>query len=158
VDSRGRDSRLPRDRRSRDARQPRGGRRSILDRHRTRRRRDAPGFGTGAGTMNDVAPGNGITTAPLLAMRGMVKSFPGVQALRGVDLTLHAGEVVALVGENGAGKSTLMKLLGGAHRPDAGTIAVEGRVIAFQSPAEARQAGVAVIYQDFNLVPGLTAW
>lgn len=108
--------------------------------------------------MNEVAPdGGGDTTAPLLAMRGMVKSFPGVQALREVDLTLHAGEVLALVGENGAGKSTLMKLLGGADRPDAGTIAVEGRQIALQSPSDARGAGIAVIYQEFNLVPGLTA-
>src|SRR5580658_5462687 len=102
--------------------------------------------------MNAVAPGAGGTTAPLLAMRGMVKSFPGVQALRGVDLTLHAGEVLALLGENGAGKSTLIKLLGGAHPSDAGTIAVDGREIAFQSPQEARRAGVAVIYQEFNLV------
>jgi ABC-type sugar transport system ATPase subunit len=96
-------------------------------------------------------------TVPLLAMRGMVKSFPGVQALRGVDLTLHAGHVLALVGENGAGKSTLMKLLGGAHRPDTGTIAVDGRQLLLESPQDARRAGIAVIHQEFNLIPGLTA-
>ena len=95
--------------------------------------------------------------APLLEMRGMVKSFPGVQALRGVDLRLRSGEVHALLGENGAGKSTLMKVLGGAQRPDAGTIAMEGRTLSFDSPLEARRAGVAVIHQEFNLVPGLTA-
>lgn len=113
--------------------------------------------------MNQTASNDEISTAganavhPLLAMRGMVKTFPGVRALRGVDLTLQTGEVLALMGENGAGKSTLMKLVGGAHRPDAGTIAVDGRPTVFQSPQEARQAGIAVIYQEFNLIPGLTA-
>jgi len=96
-------------------------------------------------------------TAPLLSMRGIVKSFPGVQALRGVDLDLHAGEVLALLGENGAGKSTLMKVLGGAHLPDAGSLLLDGRTTAFRSPQEARAAGIAVIHQEFNLVPGLTA-
>src|SRR4051812_33305090 len=95
--------------------------------------------------------------APLLEMRGIVKSFPGVKALRGVDLTVHAGEVLALLGENGAGKSTLIKVLGGAHAADEGSIAIDGREIPFQSPHESRAAGVAVIYQEFNLVPGLTA-
>jgi len=96
-------------------------------------------------------------TMPLLAMRGIVKSFPGVKALRGVDLTLHAGEVLALLGENGAGKSTLMKVLGGAHRADQGVLEIEGRESPFHSPQDSRSAGVAVIYQEFNLVPGLTA-
>lgn len=95
--------------------------------------------------------------SPLLEMRGIEKSFPGVRALCGVDLTLGAGEVLALLGENGAGKSTLMKILGGAHRADAGTLRIAGREVRFPSPHEARRAGVAVIYQEFNLVPALTA-
>jgi len=95
--------------------------------------------------------------APLLAMRGIAKSFPGVQALRGVDLGLRAGEVLALLGENGAGKSTLMKVLGGALRTDEGTIAIDGRETRFRTPQDSRRAGVAVIHQEFNLVPGLTA-
>ena len=95
-------------------------------------------------------------SAPLLGMRGIVKSFPGVQALRGVDLCLLHGEALALLGENGAGKSTLMKVLGGAHRADAGTVTINGRQCRFQSPQDSRKAGVAVIYQEFNLVPSLT--
>ena len=94
---------------------------------------------------------------PLLEMRGIVKSFPGVKALRGVDLKLAEGEVLALLGENGAGKSTLMKVLGGAYLADEGTIRIAGRDTPFRSPQDSRAAGVAVIYQEFNLVPGLTA-
>src|SRR5204863_552787 len=96
-------------------------------------------------------------TASLLEMRGIVKSFPGVRALRGVSLSLGPGEVLALLGENGAGKSTLMKVLGGAHEADEGEIVIYGRTAAFHSPHDSRQAGIAVIYQEFNLIPGLTA-
>lgn len=94
---------------------------------------------------------------PLLEMSGIVKSFPGVQALRGVGLRVEAGEVLALLGENGAGKSTLMKILGGAQRADAGTIRIDGREVELGSPVAAARAGIAVIHQEFNLVPGLSA-
>jgi len=89
-------------------------------------------------------------------MRGIGKSFPGVHALRDVSLTLHAGEVLALVGENGAGKSTLIKVLGGAHRPDDGEILLDGRQVPITTPTLARQAGVSIMYQEFSLVPDLT--
>ncbi|MGE3309222.1 MAG: sugar ABC transporter ATP-binding protein, partial [Limisphaerales bacterium] len=95
--------------------------------------------------------------APLLEMRGVEKAFPGVQALRGVDLELRAGEVLALLGENGAGKSTLIRVLGGAHAADVGTLRIDGRKVNFRSPHDSRRAGVAVIHQEFNLVPGLGA-
>jgi ABC-type sugar transport system ATPase subunit len=90
-------------------------------------------------------------------MDGIAKRFPGVHALRGVHLELRAGEVLALLGENGAGKSTLIKVLAGAHIPDAGVIHLNGVETPVRSPMEARRAGIAVIYQDFNLVPSLTA-
>ena len=96
-------------------------------------------------------------SVPVLEMRGIVKSFPGVKALRGVDLELRSGEVLALVGENGAGKSTLMSILGGAHAPESGTLSLDGHFFNFQSPHDARRAGVAVIHQEFSLVPSLNA-
>ena len=74
---------------------------------------------------------------PLLEMRGIEKSFPGVRALRGVDLQLQRGEVLALLGENGAGKSTLIKILGGAILPDEGTIHIDGRDVTLDSPKAA---------------------
>lgn len=94
---------------------------------------------------------------PLLEMRGIGKSFPGVRALSDVSLTLYAGEVLALVGENGAGKSTLMKILAGALRADHGTIAVDGTEVAIDSPYDAERLGIGMIYQEFNLVPQLNA-
>lgn len=91
-------------------------------------------------------------------MAGIEKSFPGVRALDGVSLTLQHAQVLALMGENGAGKSTLIKMLGGAHQPDAGTIEIDGEPVQLASPRDAMEAGIGVIYQEFNLVPYLTAW
>ncbi|MEU5275112.1 sugar ABC transporter ATP-binding protein [Streptomyces asoensis] len=94
--------------------------------------------------------------AEVLAVRGLSKTFPGVRALDDVDLTLHAGEVHALIGENGAGKSTLIKLLTGVYRPDAGEIVFQGRPVSFATPLEAQKAGISTIYQEVNLIPLLS--
>ena len=93
---------------------------------------------------------------PRLEMRGVCKRFGATVALDDVQLTVHAGEVHALVGENGAGKSTLMKILSGAQRPDAGTLLLDSHPFAPASPLAARAAGVAMIYQELNLAPHLT--
>ncbi|MFT3786568.1 MAG: sugar ABC transporter ATP-binding protein [Tepidisphaeraceae bacterium] len=89
-------------------------------------------------------------------MRGVTKRFGSTQALRGVDLELARGEVLALVGENGAGKSTLMKVLSGAHAPDSGTMTLEGKPYAPSGPLAAQRAGVAMIYQELSIAPDLT--
>ncbi len=94
--------------------------------------------------------------APLLAMQGISKSFPGVQALRDVSLEVRAGEVHALVGENGAGKSTLMRILGGIHPRDAGEIQLHGRAVNIASPIQARRLGISIIHQELNQVPALS--
>ena len=95
--------------------------------------------------------------APILEMRGISKTFPGVKALSNVQLTVYAGEVHALMGENGAGKSTLMKTLSGAYQADpGGEIRVAGKPIRVNGPIEARDAGISIIYQELALSPNLT--
>jgi len=93
---------------------------------------------------------------PLLEMTGIVKEFPGIRALDGVDLEVRASEVHCLLGQNGAGKSTLIKVLSGAHQPEAGTIRWQGEEITFASPLAALRKGVATIYQELDLVDGLS--
>lgn len=88
-------------------------------------------------------------------MRGITKRFPGVTALSDVSLTLNAGEVLALMGENGAGKSTLMKVLGGAERPDAGDLTIDGVPVVLRDIHDARQRGIAFIHQELMLAPNL---
>ena len=92
-----------------------------------------------------------------LEMSGITKTFPGVIALDGVTFSCRPGEVHALVGENGAGKSTLMKVLAGVHPPDEGQTRINGQPVSLNTPAEAQQLGLAIIYQEFNLLPWLSA-
>lgn len=93
---------------------------------------------------------------PLLTMSGITKSFPGVRALDGVDLQVQAGEVHCLLGQNGAGKSTLIKVLAGAHQPDGGEITWRGQRTTLKSPIAAMRLGIATIYQELDLVEGLS--
>ncbi|MER7665643.1 MULTISPECIES: sugar ABC transporter ATP-binding protein [unclassified Streptomyces] len=93
---------------------------------------------------------------PLLTMSGITKSFPGVRALDGVDLEVQAGEVQCLLGQNGAGKSTLIKVLAGVHQPDGGTITWQGETVSLKSPIAAMRLGIATIYQELDLVEGLS--
>jgi ribose transport system ATP-binding protein len=99
----------------------------------------------------------GDARAPTLAMRGINKTFPGVKALNEVQLEVHAGEVLALMGENGAGKSTLMKILSGAYQADpGGEIRIDGQPVAITDPIAAKRHGIAIIYQELSLAPNLS--
>src|SRR6185436_4225549 len=92
---------------------------------------------------------------PLLEVRGLCKSFPGVRALRDVSLNLRSGEVLAVIGENGAGKSTLMKILAGVQKPDSGEIVLDGRNVSIDSVKEALKLGIVLIHQELNLADNL---
>jgi simple sugar transport system ATP-binding protein len=93
---------------------------------------------------------------PVLTIAGLRKSFGPVEALRQVDLTLHKGEVLALVGDNGAGKSTLIKHISGVYRPDAGQMTLEGQPLELTSPRQARERGIETVYQDLALADDLS--
>src|SRR6058998_2227490 len=86
----------------------------------------------------------------LLEMKGIGKTFPGVKALQGVNLTVREGQVHALLGENGAGKSTLIKILSGAYTKDEGQIFFEGKPVEIRGPQDAQALGISTIYQEFN--------
>lgn len=92
----------------------------------------------------------------LVEIENISKSFPGVQALNSVSLNFYSGEVHVLIGENGAGKSTLIKILTGVYQKDTGTIKFKGRLVNFQTPRQAMQAGISVIHQELSLIPDLT--
>jgi simple sugar transport system ATP-binding protein len=91
------------------------------------------------------------TTIPRVSLRGIRKMFGSIEALRGVDLDLFAGECLGLVGDNAAGKSTLTKILAGTYIADAGTIALDGEPVRFSGPANARARGIEMVYQDLSL-------
>jgi simple sugar transport system ATP-binding protein len=93
----------------------------------------------------------------ILELAGVSKHFGAIQALIDVSLTLHAGEVVGLMGDNGAGKSTLVKIVAGNYPPSGGTMTMRGQDVAFRKPADAREAGIEIVYQDLALCDNLTA-
>jgi general nucleoside transport system ATP-binding protein len=95
-------------------------------------------------------------TAPLAELRGIVKTFPGVVANAGVDLSVFPGEILALLGENGAGKSTLMSVLAGLYRPDAGAVYIRGERVDLRSPRDALIRGIGMVYQHFRLIEPFT--
>ncbi|MFE2182323.1 ATP-binding cassette domain-containing protein [Streptomyces sp. NPDC059455] len=95
------------------------------------------------------------STPPLLALSGVFKRFGAVQALRDVELEIHAGEVIALVGDNGAGKSTLVKVIAGVEPADTGTLEWQGRPIHISRPYDAQHLGIATVYQDLALCDNL---
>lgn len=97
-------------------------------------------------------------STPSLVVKNLTKSFPGVKALSNASIEFYPGEVHALLGENGAGKSTLCKMLAGAYAPDSGSISVDGVEYQSFTPASAKKAGIGIIYQEFNLVPALSAY
>ena len=98
------------------------------------------------------------TAVALLEMRGISKSFPGVQALSDVSIRLRKGEVHVIVGENGAGKSTLIKILSGVYRADGGEILIDGQKVSIDNPQRALKLGVSVIYQELNLNPHMSIY
>ena len=95
--------------------------------------------------MNDKLP-------PILECKNITKEFPGVQALKGIDVDLYPGEVHVLVGANGAGKSTLVKILAGVYQPDAGEIFLDGKPVSMKNPEVALDLGISIVYQNFNLI------
>src|ERR1700736_6489921 len=94
--------------------------------------------------------------SPILELLAITKSFGGVEALRGVDFALFAGEIHGLVGENGAGKSTLMKIIAGVHTDFSGRFVLDGREIRFRSARDALAAGIAMVHQELSVAPDLS--
>jgi simple sugar transport system ATP-binding protein len=108
------------------------------------------------GAMNDGGTARAERSVPLLEARGVTRSYGNVAALSGVDLQVHPGEVVGLVGDNGAGKSTLLKILCGAVQPTSGQLLVNGEPVTFRTPKDSRERGIEVVYQDLALATELS--
>lgn len=100
--------------------------------------------------------GDGAGLAPLVELRSVTKNFGGIKALKGVDLLIPRGTVVGLAGENGAGKSTLLKVLCGIHRPNSGSLTIDGKKYDFVTPAEAKKLGISVVAQELSVIKHLT--
>src|SRR6188472_3777452 len=101
-------------------------------------------------------PGVPVSGVPVLEARGITKKFPGVIANEDVNLTLQAGEILALLGENGAGKSTLMNVIYGLYQPTEGEIWVKGKPVKMNNPNDAIRLGIGMVHQHFQLVPVMT--
>ena len=98
------------------------------------------------------------TEVPLLELRDVAKYFGNVTALEGISATLHAGEVTCVLGDNGAGKSTLIKIISGLHKPSVGQYLIDGEPVEFESPHDARERGIATVYQDLAMAPLMSVW
>lgn len=108
-----------------------------------------------ASEAREAAAASGV---PVIEVRNVSKRYGSVQALRDINFTIHANEVVGLVGDNGAGKSTLVNIIAGALAPSSGEILIDGKTVAFKSPTDARNAGIETVYQDLALAPDLSIW
>ncbi|MCO5222047.1 MAG: ATP-binding cassette domain-containing protein [Thermomicrobiales bacterium] len=105
---------------------------------------------------NDIAGRASGHGGRILELRGATKRFGGATALDNVDFDLMPGEILGLIGENGAGKSTLSKILSGVQRPDSGEMLLRGEIVRFRSAADAKAAGIGMIYQELTLMPALS--
>jgi simple sugar transport system ATP-binding protein len=101
---------------------------------------------------------NDVVSSPLLELRNIGKYFGNIIALEGISTTVTAGNVTCVLGDNGAGKSTLIKVLSGLHRPSEGEYLIDGQPVAFDSPRQARDLGIATVYQDLAMAPLLSVW
>jgi simple sugar transport system ATP-binding protein len=98
------------------------------------------------------------TETPLLELRSISKYFGNVTALEGISTIVHAGKVTCVLGDNGAGKSTFIKILSGLHKPSAGEYLIDGKEVEFESPRDARERGIATVYQDLAMAPLMSVW